>query len=243
MNFHTTPWRLKIAAALALSLATAGGLSLSLARAAAGKATPSIGAATNPANPEAGMSDAEREAVHQQGTSAFQQRLTSWVNSLNLQNLNLHALPHVSMTASAVAGQPSLADAAAKADLIVVGTVSLIHPRAMSGTETTFTVDQTLKGTSVPTVTFNQSGTLVPTPDWNGTTILDGPDGSLLLPGDSAVLLLRSDGAGGYLIQSISGWYQVVDGLIQANGLSPWGKALDGQTESAFIQLIQAALK
>ncbi len=209
-------------------------------------ALPSPGAApkTIPPNPDAGLSDAEREARYAQLWSEFEQRYTAWLNDLDISKLDLRSLPRGDIMADYEPGQPSLRGAVARADLIVVGTVSAIKPTPFSGTITTISVDQTFKGQSVSTVVVNQAGGLRPAnQDWTGVTIAQGGNGAMLLPGDRAVLLLENDKRVGYYIQGFSGWYQVVCGLVHSNPGNAWGASVNGITEAAFVQQLQAALQ
>ena len=195
-----------------------------------------------PCNPEAGLSDPEREALHQRLWNEFVTRYTVWLNSLDIGKLDLHSLPRGELSALYVPGQPSLREAVARADLIVVGRVLAIRPTPFSGMVTTFSVDGALKGPAAPTVVFTQTGGLEPTQDWSGIVIAEGGNGAMLLPGDRAVLLLEWTSLG-YEIQSSSGWYQVVNGVVQPNSLNTWGASIDGIAEAAFLQQLQAALQ
>ncbi len=228
--------------AIADRLSNSPSTSTSTAAAVPGKPSTSdtLGAALP--NAEAGLSDSQREALHQQGWSNFQQRYESWRSALKLSQLDLRSVPKGSLNAGVLPGQPTLQAAVAKADLIVVGTVSAIQPKSsFGGTDTTFSVEQTLKGPAATSVLFTQSALFFPTPNFKGTTILQAADGALLVPGDRAVLLLQKSTTGGYAIQSISGWYQVSGGVVRSNGYNTWGKSIDGQTEAGFVQLIKAA--
>ncbi len=194
-------------------------------------------------NPDAGLSDAEREARYAQLRSEGEQRYTAWLNGLDLTKLDLHSLPRGELNALYVPGQPSLREAVARADLIVVGSVTEFRPNLLSGTQTTFSVDRTVKGSPVSIVTVTQAGGLEPTQDFTGVIIAEGGNGAMLLPGDRAVLLLEKDKEGTSYIQSVSGWYQVVGGLVQSNAGNTWGDSVNGQTEAAFVQQLQAALQ
>jgi hypothetical protein len=208
--------------------------------------TSSAASATSTFGPdnEAGLSDSQREALHKQGWSNFQHRYTAWVKSLKVDKVDLHSLPRHPLNTLALPGQPSLRDAVAKADVIVVGCVSAIRPRtSLSGTNTTFSVEQTVKGSSISNVTFTQSGFLFPTADYSGAVILQSADGALLLPGERAVLLLQKSSSDGYVIQSVSGWYQVVNGVVRSNGFNRWGESVDGRTEGDFVQMLKAGIQ
>ena len=206
-------------------------------------AAPCVPAKGVPCNPQAGLSDAEREALHQRLRSEGEQRYTAWLNGLDVTKLDLHSLPRGEVPAEYAAGQPSLRNAVASADLIVVGSVTGFRPNLLSGTLTTFSVDQTLKGSRVSTVVVTQAGGLEPTEDLTGVVIAEGGNGGMLLPGDRAVPLLEKDKNGTFYIQSVSGWYQVVGGLVRSNPGNAWRASIDGQTEGAFVQQVQAALQ
>jgi hypothetical protein len=244
-------FKLAVAAGLAVIV---GGLGYRLVTAettlsptAASTSKPTAGATsqasvTSPANPEAGMTDGQRVTLHQQQWGAFDKQYTAWVSGLKVDQLNLHSLLRSPLNAEWDAEQPSQHDAVAKADLIVVGTVASLRLTPYSGTPTTFVVDQTLKGQPVSTVEVTQSGGLRPTDNWAGVTIAEGENATFLLPGDRAVLLLQKSKLG-YEIQSVSGWYQIVGGLVHPNSLNSWGTSVNGSTEAAFLQALRAAMQ
>ena len=194
-------------------------------------------------NPEAGLSDSERQALHEKSWSEFEQRYTAWLSNLDIGKLDLRSLPRAELTASYEAPQPSLRAAVAMADLTVVGSVAGIRPTPFSGTELTLSIEQTLKGQSQSTIVITQAGGLYPTQDWTGVVIGEGGNGAFLLPGDRAILLLQKDERGGTYIQSSSGWYQVVSGLVNSNPLNPWSASVTGETEEAFVEQLRAAMQ
>jgi hypothetical protein len=198
------------------------------------------GSGASTGNPDAGLSDAQRDALHKQAWSVFQQRYAAWVQSMKTENIDLHALPRQVVGGTPLPGQASLRDAVAKADVIVVGCISAIRPMATSGTETTVSVEQTLKGSVGSDVLVDQTGGLFPTPDYKSAVIGQGAE-SLLLPGDRAILLLqKSTTSSDYTIQNISGWYQVVAGVV--HGISSWSTTtVNGKTEADFVQRIKDA--
>ncbi len=178
-------------------------------------------------NPEAGMTDAQRQAFHDQQWASFDQQYRAWIGSLKVDQFDLHSLPRNTLTGDWAPGQSTLHDAVAHADLIVVGTVSAIQPTPYSGTVTTMAVGQTLKGSPVSSVQVTQQGGLRPTLNWTGTSIAEAANGALLLPGDRAVLLLQKTSLG-YEIQSASGWYEIVGGAVQVNSLNTFGASVVG---------------
>ena len=197
--------------------------------------------ASLPANPESGLTDAQRATLQAQEEQAFERRYTTWVNGLRVGAINLHRLPRVSLNASVVPGQATLRRAVSAADLIVAATVSSIMPTPFSGTYVNLTIDQTIKGPASSSLIIDQAGGLRPTPDWSGIVIAQLDGESMLLPGDRAVLLLEKSPTGGYFVQSVSGSFSVVNGLIQPTPLNPFGQSIAGLTEGAFIQQVIAA--
>ena len=217
-------------------------------------ATPS---ADKPASdPSSGtvVSNQQAEAQRQQVEQAFYAQYAAWLASLNVSSMDLHSLPRYPVMGSPAPGQPSLQAAVTNANVVVVGTVASIVPTALNGTQTTISIDwnresglpgskqANIGNSNLSTLVVNQSGGLRPTPDWSGATIADDPGSALLLPGDQVVLLLQA-GIGGAnpSIQSISGWYEVVNGVVQANALNPWGSQVNGMTEPAFLQLLSGS--
>ncbi len=203
---------------------------------------PATGDKTIPPNPCAGLSDAQCEALHAQWRQEWEQRYTAWVNNLDLSKVDLGSLSRGKLAADYAPGEPSLRAAVAKADLIVVGSVVAFNPTPFSGLPTTLSVDQTLKGPESPTVVVTQAGLLEPDDNWTTIRLVEAGSGAILLPGDRAILLLEKTRLG-YEIQSVSGWYQVVDGLVRSNRENTWGSSVDGLTEAAFVQQLRAALQ
>ena len=196
------------------------------------------------ATPDSSLSESQRQAEVQQRRQEWEQRYVAWLNALDLSHLNWHSLARYPLLEEPTPEEPTLHLAVERADLIVSGCVSAINPTPFNGTDTTFVVDQTIKGHSMSSVALKQSGGLRPTPDWKGVTIGDAPNGALLLPGDRAVLLLEKErGSDQYEIQSYSGWYQVVDGSLRTTTLHSWWSSYDGVSESAFIEVLRAAVR
>jgi hypothetical protein len=188
------------------------------------------------------MTDTQRQAFEQQVEQAWEARYTAWFQTLDVTGVDLHALPRYPQLGDLVSPQAtSLPAAVATADVIVVADVSSITATPFAGTDTTFSVERTLKGAPMTTVVVNQAGGPRPTLDWTGMTIADGVGEPLLLPGDRAVLMLQKLDATRYEIQNITGWNAVVSGLVHASNLSPFANTINGQTLATFIAEIQAA--
>src|SRR5436309_5314856 len=196
-------------------------------------------------DPEAGLTDAERDALHRRLWDQFVTRYTAWLQCVDISKLDLHALPRHELNTSWLPGQLNLSEAASKANLIIIGTVREFSPTPFSGTNTALAIDETLKGSPAPTLKIAQDGGVRPTEDWTGVTISEGGNRAMLLPGDRAVLLLQEDGEdgkGGYYIQGVSGWFQIVNGVVRANSYNEWGPSVEGKTEAEFVEMIKAAV-
>jgi len=194
-----------------------------------------------PPDPYAGLSAAQQQTLQQQQQSAYETKYKAWLSALDYEQMNLHSLPRVPLTASLDPGRASLHDAVAHADMIVVGTVSGFQPTPSSGTNVTMSVDRVLKGPSTPTITVNQAGGLHPSLDWSGVFILQSEGEALLLPGDRALLLLQRAPDGSLYIQGATGFYQIVNGTVQPGTVNQWGSTVKGLTEAAFLQQLTAA--
>jgi hypothetical protein len=189
------------------------------------------------------LTDSQRDALHQKGWNDFVTRYTQWIKGLNLASIDLRSLPRGETTGALVPPEPTLTAAVKQADRIVLGTVTTINPTAFQGTPTTIAVQAMIKGAPASTLMYSQEGGLRPTLDWKGITIADGPDEPLLLPGDSAVLLLRwSSSTSTYYVESGTGWYQVVDGAIRTDRYNPFASTVNGLSEAAFVQRLTAAV-
>ena len=193
-------------------------------------------------DPEAGLTDAERDALHRRLWDQFVTRYTAWLQCVDISKLDLHALPRHELNTSWLPGQLNLSEAASKANLIIIGTVTEFSPTPFSGPNTALAIDETLKGSPAPTLKIAQDGGVRPTEDWTGVTISEGGNRAMLLPGDRGVLLLQEDGKGGYYIQGVSGWFQIVNGVVRANSYNEWGPSVEGKTEAEFVEMIKAAV-
>jgi len=132
--------------------------------------------------------------------------------------------------------------AVARADLIVVGNVTGVSWKPSFGMQTTLSVEQTLKGAPASTVVVTQGGGLEPTKDWAGATLREHENAAMLFPGDRAILLLQEDDAG-YYIQSFSGWFQIVNGVVKPNFYNNWRASVEGKTEAEFVEMLKTALE
>ncbi len=144
-------------------------------------------------DPEASLSDAQREALH----SAGHERNADVLREFNASHQDPQGLPRVVIAAWS-AGPQTLADA--PTDLAAVGVVLNTTfadgpngglPRATS----TVRIERTIRGSFVPAagdrVTVQQTGGPVASPTGAALTVLDADE--LLLPGDHVLVLLNWD--------------------------------------------------
>jgi hypothetical protein len=186
------------------------------------------------ANPDAGLTDEQRAAKHAEERTAFEARLAQWTKDLDVSKLNLASLPHAELMLQLSPPATSLTAAVARADRVVIGTVSSIRP-SMTGTMITLSVETSIKGNSPGTLEIRQSSTLRPTPDWKGVVIADSPGGPLLLPGTRAELLLMASPDGFLDVQESTGVYLFTSQGVKATGNNPFAASVDGKHEAALV--------
>ncbi len=146
--------------------------------------------------------------------------------------------------------QPSFDLAVKSADLIVAGVATKVEFRRIGGvpiSRLTFRAVAWLKGESAPIVTVAQWGGPVPAPGGGdgGTSafLLEAEQDRALLPGDSAVLLLRRETAGLYSTIGRVGKYLVSAGgtvTVPYEG-HPFASDFDQRPLSALLDAIEAA--
>jgi hypothetical protein len=192
-------------------------------------------------NPEAGMTDAQREALHQQQRTAFEDRYKAWLGSLDPSTIGWASLPRNSIAAGYAPPAPTLAAAIANADDIVIGTVTSMRP-VMFGTYSTLALDRTVKGSLPATTVIYQGGWLMPTADWKGASISEADNAPLLIPGDQALLFLTKDPRGDLEIQGFSGYYRVKDGLVAPLRIDGFETGFRGKAVADVAAAIQQAM-
>ncbi|MGH3262082.1 MAG: hypothetical protein ACRDNS_08825, partial [Trebonia sp.] len=150
----------------------ASATSTSVAGTAGGKPVPAP-------NPDAGLTDAQRNAIYQQTEASFQQRYKAWLKSAAAHSQNLRALPRHPMAASYLPGQPTLLAAKQKAEVIISGTVTAI--RFEPGTAVlTVHVNRTVKGSAGNDILVIQGGGLFPDPDFKHASLTINESAPLL---------------------------------------------------------------
>jgi len=199
---------------------------------------PEKGGATDP---DAGLTDAQKDARHSQLRAAYQARLADWVAGLNPAALDFVNAHHADMLGSYLPGRADLPAAIRDATAVVVGKVAAVTPRT-SGALVELDVVQSLKGDSPTRLYVLQASALRPTADWKGFVIADAASDPLLLPGQDVVLLLSRSGAepNAFEIQSGSGLYYLRDGAVFSLPVNPFRAAVDGQPASAFVASVLA---
>jgi hypothetical protein len=184
-------------------------------------------------NPDAGLTDAQRDANYANGRADFEARYAQWVASLDVNTLDLSSLQHVELNVIGPPGQPSLQAAKSKADRIVVGHVTAIKP-TVNGTVVSVAVSRTLKGDQRSVIEVRQSSGLRPTSDWKGVVIADSPGEPLMLPGVRAELFLQASSDGMLRVQSVTGMYLLTASGVKALELNPFGSSVNGLPEDTF---------
>lgn len=186
-------------------------------------------------NPDAGLTDTQRDQAYKAATAKFEARYQAWLASIDPSSVPYDALPHSDMTAISEAPAQTLADAKAHATLIVVGRVRSIRPTAFDGTYVTMDIDRSLKGAASGTLLVHQGGGLRPTPDWKGMFIADAPNAPLLLPGHRFIVFLQGTSAE---VQGFTGEYELVGGAVRPTKLNPFGDSVSGKSEAEFVAAI-----
>lgn len=196
-------------------------------------------------DPDAGLPDAERLAKYERAEKEGEVRYAAWVECLKpiLNTVDLRSVPRYAINIDFGPGRPSMPDAVAKAELIISGTIVNFDPSPHGGTFTTVAVDEALKGYAASSITFFQGSRVSPTDDGLGVTVSEAPNEGLLVPGDRAILLLQRGSDGNYHIEHVTGWFQIVDGLVKANYFNDWRASVVGKTEAEFVDMIKAALQ
>jgi hypothetical protein len=185
-------------------------------------------------NPDAGLSDAQRNAKYEAARAAFEARYAAWVQNLDVSTLDLSSLPHVALNVNVEPGQPTLSAAKQKSDVIVIATASGLQPTT-SGTIVTLSVERAIKGSVSQSISVLQASGLRPTQDWQHVVIADSPGEPLILPGTRLELFLENAGGGPYQIQSVTGMYYLESGYVRPLALNPFAPSLTGLTEGAFL--------
>jgi hypothetical protein len=194
-----------------------------------------------PANPEAGLTDAQRVAIHEAAHGANERYLLEFI----ARHGDPHVLPVVEVE-SYGSGPLTLSEAVAKAELIVEGKVlSVDYAVNPSGglplSIANVSVAKTIRGSDGnATVAVFQLGGPVAQDAGGGLAQLDIDP--LILPGDHVVLLLTANGTtGSYRTVPGSGVFQVSpDNSVSVSDGSPFAKEVNGLSVDALLVQIAA---
>ena len=197
-----------------------------------------------PMDPEAGLTDSQREALHAASLAQFEAHYARWVSQLNVGALPLSSLPHYDMTGTVLPPKQSLLEAQRAADVIVEGTVLSIAPDPQPfGTSVLLGVERAVRGEVGSAVVVRQGSHLEPTPDWSRTVIVDAEWEPLLLPGQRVILFLNAGRqVGQYVVQAFTGMYHVDNGQVTSLKDNPFAHSVNGTNEAQWISSIQSGL-
>jgi hypothetical protein len=198
---------------------------LALGRLAAATPPPKI----VPPDPDAGLTDAQREAAYASGRAESAARYAKWLDDFIASGRSAADLPRADLMVADRAPASTLAAAKAAADLIVVGHV-LSDEFTVDGTFVTFGIDRVATGTApAPSVTIVMNGGPQPDPTISTGVLAVDDAAPVLLPGDTAMLFLElSKSTGNYEVQPTSGFYKIARGGVEAVEGNPFGGTLDG---------------
>lgn len=219
-------------------------LSIPAAVLLAGSTALATGAIKAPhANPEAGLSDAQRNQLYQNNWNQFQTHYEAWLAGLNYAKLNWRKLSRSPQDVSTLpAPGTSLPSALSAADVVVHARAVSVRPTAFDGTFVTIQVLESYKGSARGAVlTVHQGGGLRPTPDWSGAFIADAPDAPLMLPGDEVVALLNLHN-GQLFPEPYTGLYWIANGVTHSVALNPFGQSFESKSASLLDTTIRENL-
>jgi hypothetical protein len=193
-----------------------------------------------PVNPDAGLTDSQRQQIYSNGRDTFNARYDRWLASLDLAAIDYGALQRHNIMALYEPPEPSLGAAKIRAEVIALGNVRSIRPTAFDGTYVTLNVDAVIKGKPTTSIVLYQGGGLRPTPDWKGMFIADAMNAPLLLPGERAMVFLQRNRSGSLEIQSFTGLYRSNSGRVVSVRGNPFAARVDGTLERDFVAAVVA---
>jgi hypothetical protein len=238
-----------------MRVGTAGLAAALVGVAAAGAASAAVVSRVTSKSPalnssESNLTDAQRNALYQANTGQFNANLKSWYAHLDTKTLDLHHLRRAGMMATFAPPEAStFQDAVARAAVALTGSVTEIRstPGYVGGLPDSFVtvrVDTLIKGSAPSTIVIHQLGGIVPSLDWTGAAIEDADPAPILLPGDHAFLLLRSDPfvAGDFVLEFYTGEYPIDGaGMVSVVPGNPFGSQLSGMSMAAVESLAAAS--
>jgi hypothetical protein len=193
-----------------------------------------------PANPEAGLSDAQRLALHAEAHRRNDEYLREFV----AQHRDPRSLPHVRVQ-SFGAPLPTLSGAVRKAEVILHGDVQEVtFASSLSGgmpvANATVRVRRVVKGHASGSVTVLQLGGPVAQGQGGGLAELDTDE--LILPGDEVILLLKQEASDRpYRTILGAGVFFVRGERVRAEDSNPFKEDLNGKTVDSVLNVLQAS--
>lgn len=190
-----------------------------------------------PADPDAGLSDAQRQKVIDQ----FKERNFKWAQDFSDQGRDPRALPVVDFPTYS-GGASSIEEARAASDVVVVGTViSTTYEPDLDGLThsiATVRVESVAKGDAPATIQVLQVGG----PAWNeaGGELQQLEGDPLLLPGQDVMLVLTAGNVESEF-QTVygAGVYLITSGKVEAPHDSAVASQVDGLSLDAALALFK----
>lgn len=190
-------------------------------------------------NPEEGMSDAQREAMHQ----AAHDRNAAFLASFVASHTDPHTLGVVEVPTYGGTDPTSLPEALAMSSAVVEANVESVTYESSSsgGMPTSFariSVLKTLRGQAPATTTVVQSGG--PVAQGSGGALAEFDVDPLILPNDHAYLMLRAvPGVTGFATVPAAGVIEIgTDGIVHVSDHNPLGSAIEGKPASVVAALL-----
>ena len=179
-------------------------------------------------NPEAGLSDSQRQALH----DAAHARNSQFLHDFVAGGGDPRSLPVV-LVESYGAPPLTLADALAESDAVVQGTVRGVtfadNPSGgMPLATATVDVTRKFKGAIGSVITVRQLGG--PVAQGTGGALAEIDTDRLLLPGDEAILMLRIGTSGNFNTLPGAGVNLIKNGRVEAEAANPFGLLFTGRT-------------
>ena len=207
-----------------------------------GSATEAPADKTPQPDPDAGLTNEQRDAAYRAASAEDAKQYAEWVQSDFVQSQDLGSLAQYPLLADYPAGSNSLEDAVDQADLAVLGSVKHVAP----GTPivTMFRIERIAKGAAPNVITIIQNGGIRTDGDYKHAVLAFDRSTPMLLTGDRAVLLLQHDPSdkNHYTIQHFSGEYRSSAGRVtsvKGNGFHD----VDGMSEKDLIDRIKKHAK
>lgn len=197
--------------------------------------TNDVGPRAGRSDPAASLSEAEQIQSHERGWAEFQARYEKWLSDTLANRKDFSGVLRVEL--NALVGNPptSLDEAVALADEIVVARVEGVDFLAEAVTVVHLQVVEVAKGSPPQHIDIVQAGGPMPAhEDWTGIVLAQVGADPLLLPQDSALLLIDSTD-GRRAIVPFVGQFRIVNGMLAPTSVASLGEALRGLSVEAAI--------